>query len=180
MLKKVLIGLIGLVVAFVGVGLFLPSEYMASRSIEIAAPSHVIFDLVDDLKKNEQWSPWIKADPTMKLTFGDKTKGEGATYDWTSENSGDGTITILKSVPHTSIENALDFKSQGKGTGSWTFAESGDQVKVTWSMKGDAGSNIVGRYFGLVIDSMVGSQFEAGLADLKKISESTKTSTTTP
>ena len=47
----------------------------------------------------------------------------------------------------------------------------GSATKVTWSNFGDLGGNPLVRYFGLVMDKMVGADFEAGLAGLKALAE---------
>ena len=164
----ILIG--GLAGVFLVVGLFLPEDYGMSRSIEVNAPAEVIFEQVNNLKKNEAWSPWKAQDATLKMTYGPTTKGKGATYSWTSENSGAGTLTIEESLPPTKIRNALNFQGQGSGTGIWTFEPKGKTTHVTWAMEGKA-DGLVGRYFGLFIDGMVGPSFEAGLSSLKKVAE---------
>jgi hypothetical protein len=38
-------------------------------------------------------------------------------------------------------------------------------------MKGDQGMNPMKRYFGLIMDKMLGPKFEEGLASLKSVSE---------
>lgn len=178
MLKKILIVIGALVALFVVVGLLLPQTYGMSRDTTVDAPIAVVFDQVNDLTKNEAWSPWMAADPTMKVTYGDIRSGVGATYSWTSENMGSGSLTVAKVDPPNEIVNTLAFDGQGEGKGIWKFEQAGDSVKVTWSMEGQA-TGIADRYFGLFIDSMVGGQFETGLANLKRVSEAVPTSTTT-
>ena len=171
-LAKLVLALFALlVVGFVGIGFLLPSQYSVERSIIVDAPIDVVFDHVNDLPKNESWSPWKAADPTMKWTMGDKTTGLGASYSWTSDNSGIGDLTISKSELNKHIQTELNFGPQGQGQGFWDFEQLSSGVKVTWSMTGDAGNNPVGRYFGLMIDNMVGPQFELGLANLKQVTE---------
>ena len=169
-IKSIGIGLLVLVIVVVAVGFLLPAEFTLSRSTTINAPIEVVFDQVVDLEKNEAWSPWAKADPTMKMSYGEKTVGTGASYTWTSEKSGDGKLTIREVEQNQRILNDIDFGGQA-ATGHWDFEASGEGTKVTWSMKGDAGGNIIGRYMGLMVDMMAGPQFELGLAELKKIAE---------
>lgn len=162
--------LIGLLVILLLVGLFLPKEFSLQRSTVIDAPAAVVFEQVNNLEKNQAWMPWNKLDPTMKVTFGDVTVGEGASYSWTSDKSGDGTLTIKESVPNERIVNDLDFGEGGPSEGRWTFEETGGGTKVTWAMVG-AADGIIDRYFGLMVEKMAGPAFEQGLADLKKVSE---------
>ena len=53
----------------------------------------------------------------------------------------------------------------------FTFEPAGDQTTVTWSMEGK--KNFMSKAIGLFMsmDSMIGGQFEKGLADLKSVVE---------
>ncbi len=170
MLKKIAMGLGGLIVLLVVIGLFLPSGYSMQRSTVINAPVDVIFNQVVDFQNHDAWSPWEAADSTIQNTYGEITSGVGATVSWTSENSGEGSMEIIEVVENASITTALDFKDEGQATGSWTFEETEEGVNVTWGFSGDSGYNLIGRYMGMMMDNMVGPQFEAGLASLKEVS----------
>ena len=169
-LKRILVGLAIFMALFFLIGSMLPTRYETERSIVISAPVEKVFDQVNDLKKNENWSPWIRADDTMKLEFGSQTTGQGAHYSWTSENSGSGKLAISKSVANERIETDIDFIEQGKASGYWKFEPSGETVKVTWGFYGE-NEDVLGRYFGLMMDTLVGADFEKGLAELKRVSE---------
>ncbi len=170
-LKYGLFGLLGLVTLFVVIGFFLPSAYHVERSITIAAPPQKVFDLVNDLPSNKQWSPWAEMDDSMVWTMGDKTAGTGASYSWTSEEMGNGSLKIRESVAPSKVVNDLDFGQGGLATGTWTFEAEGEGTKATWALDGDSGMNPIGRWFGVMMDGMVGADFERGLANLKKTAE---------
>jgi len=171
MLKNMLKVLAVLIVVFLVVGVFLPSSYEVSRSKEITATPDLVFDQVNNLKQSESWSPWGEGDATMKITYSGPEAGVGAKGAWTSADSGAGSQTITKSVPHNLIEMALDFGSEGNGSAAYTFTQSGETTKVNWSMRGDVGFNLIGRYFGLFMDKMLGGYFEKGLSNLKRVAE---------
>ena len=154
--------------AVVGVGFLLPSDYGAERSIVVAAPPEVVFDQVNDLRKNEAWSPWKAKDDTMAITYSDEPVGEGAWYSWTSKNSGSGKLVITRSVRGEALETSLDFAEQGKAQGYWKFEAVDGGTKVTWGLRGNSGMNVAGRYMGLMMDRFVGPDFEDGLARLKR------------
>ncbi len=171
-LLKILAIMFGVVIAvFIIVGLLLPRHFTVSRSVTVGAPPPVVFALVNDLSNWETWSPWATKDPTMEVTMGEITVGEGGSYSWAGEESGEGSLTILKSVENEAIETALDFGSRGQANGVWRFEPDGAGTRVTWELVGDAGWNLVGRYFGLFMDRMVGADFENGLAALKDAAE---------
>ncbi len=169
--KKIIMGLFAVLVLLALIGLVLPSSYKISRSISIQAPSDVVFDQVNDLAKNEAWSPWKEKDPTMKITLGAITAGKGASTSWTSKKMGEGSQTIAESVPNRSIKLDLDFKGMGTAAAFFDFVAEGEAVKVTQSMTSDAGMNPVRRWFNLFADKMMGPIFEKGLTNLKQVSE---------
>lgn len=59
----------------------------------------------------------------------------------------------------------------GMGSGSWEFAQRGDAVEVTWGFTSH-GRNLMDKVFHLFLESMLGPQFESGLAALKAEAES--------
>ncbi|MDB5048206.1 MAG: hypothetical protein JWO30_1277 [Fibrobacteres bacterium] len=168
-LKNIILALIILMVALAVIGLLLPRMSNVSRSTVIQAPAEVIFTQVNDLKKNEAWSPW--KDPTMKLTYGPVTEGKGAVSSWVSKGMGSGTMTIEESVPYSAINIGLDFGGMGKSKALWTFVPESDGIKVTEVMVNDAGNNPVRRWMNLMSEKWIGPYFEKGLAALKQVSE---------
>lgn len=56
-------------------------------------------------------------------------------------------------------------------TGELTLVETDNGTQVTWRDYGDVGFNPVNRYFAVMMDSMIGPDFEAGLANLKNVVE---------
>lgn len=170
-IKKIVVALIVLIVVLAGIGFMLPSAFKVERSVTIAAPADVVFDQVNDLKKNEAWSPWMKNDPSLQISYSGPEAGKGATSSWTSKKSGNGSQTITESVPGKSIATFLDFHEMGTAQGAWTFSEEGGNTKVTQSMSGDAGKNPFKHLMNLAMDKMLGKYFEQGLNSLKDVSE---------
>ena len=80
MLKIILIAIPTIVVVFIIVVAMQPSNYRVARSIVIAAPPDAVFPHMNELKKWEAWNPWGKADPNIKLTYGNPASGVGANY----------------------------------------------------------------------------------------------------
>ena len=145
-------------------------EYNLDRSIVIKAPVAVVFENVNNLKKNEAWSPWMAEDPTMKVTYNDIAAGVGASSSWTSEDSGEGSQTIAAVEANKKITTDLDFGEMGVAQAFWTFEETGEGVKVTWAFR-SVPKGFGDQIFGLMIDSVLGESYEKGLAKLKEVSE---------
>ena len=150
----------------IGGSLLLPSGYTVERSIDIDAPPAVVFDFVNDLAKNEAWSPWKAADPSMVITVGTPSAGKDATYSWTSDSSGAGSLTVIESLGPKHVHTELNFVGMGKARGHWTFKPEGEGTRATWSLSGSIDTPIVGRWFNLMMDGQVGPMFEDGLRRL--------------
>lgn len=167
------IGLVGLVLLFVAVGLFLPRKLDVSRSVVIEAPPERVFVQVNDVRRHEAWSPWKAADPTVVNTFppSGESVGEGAWYSWTSEHSGAGTMTITRSDPPHGIEGEVEFERGRKASVYYRVETTDTGTRLTWGFGADAGCNIPHRYMGLFADSLMGPWLEDGLDRLKKLVE---------
>jgi hypothetical protein len=170
---KILLGILVVIVAFLGFVAMRPAHYRVERSTEVAAPAEVVFDHVDAYKAWPEWSPWEKQDPAMEKTYEGPERGVGAMYSWKSSKVGQGKMTTLESVPGKLVGIELKFIAPYQNTtrANFAFEPSGANTKVTWSMDGD--NKFMGKLFGLFMDmdSMVGKDFEKGLAQLKTVAE---------
>ena len=171
-LKTLFSIIVVIIVVVVVVGLFLPTSYTVERSIVIDAPPAQIHEYVGDLNKWDAWEPWKEEDPSIVVTHGEKTKGVGASQSWVG-NSGDGALTFTKDSAVEGIEYDLVFDD---GTYVCQSAMKYDpledgETRVTWTMAGDMDAPVVGGYFALMMDSMVGKMFDQGCANLKNTVE---------
>jgi len=173
MFKKTLIGSVVILLAFAAIGYTLPAEYESKRTIEIKAPLELVFENVNVIANNQAWSPWVILDPEMKISYNHIPAGIGARYEWESPASGKGAAVITNSIPSSSIEMDIDFGNDGIAKSFWTFEQAGVVVRATWGVRGNAGANPLARYFGLMMDRMIGVHFETGLSRLKKVAEAT-------
>lgn len=171
-LKVVSVVLVTLLLVFVVGGLVMPKGYHVARSERIQAPVQIVFDQVNDLRNWEAWSPWNAADPTMKITYSEQPVGEGGSYSWKGDAAGEGNLTIVRSVVPSRIETTIDFGDMGSAGGFWDFSHADGVTIITWGFSGE-NSGILGAWFTLMMDGMVGPQFEEGLRGIKKIAEST-------
>lgn len=167
MLKITGIVILVLVVLFFGISMFLPSEVHVERALVIPASSEIVFNQINDLRHWKEWSPWHQTDPDMKIMYRDFLSGEGASYIWHSEKVGSGELTITESKPNQYIETEIDFMEEGTATGYYRFETVKEGTQVTWGFESDMGNGPFAKYMGLMMDSMIGSDFEQGLQNLK-------------
>lgn len=169
MLKKLLIVIAAVVLAFLGYVALQPAVGHVERSASIAAPASAIFAHVNDFHKWEAWSPWAKLDPAAKTTFEGPASGKGASFSWAGNSEvGAGKMTIVESNPNDSIKINLDFTEPMHSTSvaEFTFKPDGNKTKVTWSMSG--GGSFLARAMCILFggERMMGGMFEKGLANL--------------
>jgi uncharacterized protein YndB with AHSA1/START domain len=169
----VVIGL--LVIAVAALIATRPGELHVSRSVSIQAPPAEIFEQVNDFHRWVDWSPYDKRDPAMKKSYDGPPSGVGASYSWNGNHEvGEGRSTITDSRPHELIRIRLEFKRPfaGVNTAEFTFIPEGTATRTTWTLL--AKSNFMSKAVGLFInmDKMIGGDFEAGLANLKRVVES--------
>ena len=179
MVKKVILGVLGAVVAIVVILCVVvamqPANFNIMRSVDINAPSDKIFPLVNDFHNWDSWSPWAKIDPNMKITYSGPDSGVGAGYAWTGNDEvGEGNMTIRSNHPPKQIVIDLEFirPFAAKNVNGFDFKAEGEKTKVTWSMAGK--NNFMAKAFCMVmdVDKMVGGDFEKGLAQMKTVAES--------
>jgi len=165
---KIIVGLVVAVpILFFVVALFLPNESHVVRSIEINAPAGKVFSVVGDLREFEKWDPWTALDPNMSVEYSGSQYGVGSTRSWSGNKKvGVGTMTFVEFTPNEQAVMALDFGEMGGGTAIYDLIEENGKTTISWSFD-TTHQNIVHRYFGLMMDSMLGKEYEKGLASLK-------------
>ena len=191
MLRKILIGVVAVVLVLVIVIATRPATYRVERSTRIAAPPDVVFALVNDFHAWDRWSPWAHLDPAMKTTHGGPPSGTGATYHWSGNDKvGEGKMLITESRSPQSVAFRLDFIKPMASVNrtDFTFKPDGSGTRVDWVMTGPL--DFMGKGMDLFVgmDRMIGPDFEKGLAamgreaqaDAKKRAEAATASAVPP
>lgn len=174
-LKKILIGLVVVVLLFVVVGFLMPGNIETEQMIRVKAKPEIVFAHVNSLRNWNYWAKWNQVDPNMKTTFSDKVKGTDASYAWESEDPmvGAGTMTITESIPNQIIRTRMDFRDWDDASAEMRFKQVGDSLEIRWSLVSDqAGTNIIARYFNAFTKGMLNRDLMEGLTNLKNLSES--------
>jgi hypothetical protein len=173
MLKKIALGLLGLVALLLVVIALQPAAFHIERSATIHAPADQIYARIHDLKAQNEWSPWVRMDKDIKVTYSGPPSGVGATSEWQSPQMGNGRLTVTDVKPNQEVGLKLEMLAPMEATNRvvFTLVPTGDATTVTWAMDGE--NNFIGKAFCLVVDQdqMIGEPFEQGLATLKSQSE---------
>ena len=162
------IGLAALVLLLHFIG---PKNYDVYRTVEISRPKNEVFRYLKFLKNMDDWSPWAKKDPNMEKTL-TGTDGEvGAISYWNGNKEvGEGEQEIKNIIEGERIESELRFLKPFKSTSDCymdvTELSNGD-TKVKWGFSGSNKFPMTIMSLFKNMDSMVGPDFEQGMASLK-------------
>jgi len=174
MLKKIALVVIVLLAALVGFASMKPDTFHIERTATIGAPPEKVFALVQDFHQWGAWSPWEKLDPAMKRTHSGAPSGKGAVYEWEGNSDvGQGRMEILEATPISRVSIKLDFIKpfEASNTAVFNLTPEGGSTKVVWAMDGT--NNFVSKVMQVFMDmdSLIGKDFEAGLANMKAAAE---------
>ena len=111
-LKRVIIGLVTLIVLIVVIGFLLPRQVHVERSIVINAPQAQLFEALNSFKRFNEFSPWAALDPNTQYTYEGPESGVGAKMSWVSNDPdlGSGTNEIVESRAPDLIRTKTQFR----------------------------------------------------------------------
>jgi uncharacterized protein YndB with AHSA1/START domain len=151
-----------------------PDTFSVSRAAAIKAPPEKIFPLISDFQQWKAWSPYEDRDPNLQRSYSGAASGKGAVYEWNgNKNVGSGRMEILEAPAPSKVAIKLDFLKpfEAHNIAEFTLLPQGDTTNVTWLMHGPAPllSKVMQVFMNM--DNMIGKDFAAGLANLKRITE---------
>lgn len=168
----VIVGLLALVFLLHLIG---PKSYDVFRTVEISKPKNEVFNYLKYLKNMDDWSPWAKKDPNMQKKFTGTDGEAGALSYWLGNKEvGEGEQEIKKVVDGKRIESELRFFKPFKSTSDcYLDVEelSNGNTKVKWGFSGTNKFPMTIMSLFKNMDSMVGPDFEEGMASLKAVME---------
>jgi hypothetical protein len=147
--------------------------YEISATIQIDATPAKVHEVLIDLGRLDDWSPYSAMDKSLQSTVSTPSVGEGAVYEYTGKRIGKGKMEIMLVSPDC-IKSQMTFYN-GKKTDialtEYCLEPNFEGTKVTWSMKGERGTfgQIMNAVIGL--DKMMTKSFNDGLKVLKAIVE---------
>lgn len=174
MLKTIGVVLLAAIAIILGLAATKPDTYTVTRRIEIAAAPETIHPLVSDFRNWTAWSPWEGLDPSMRRTYSGAQSGVGAVYAWEGNDEvGAGRMEIVRMSAPRDIDIRLDFMRPFESANEtrFEFEPRGGTTQVTWQMNGPMPfiSKIMSVFVSM--DSMIGPDFEKGLARIKALAE---------
>lgn len=173
-----MVTIVGVIVVLVAIVLILaagrPGTFRLERSTTVNAPPEKVFPHLENFRGWEAWSPWEGLDPDLKRRHSGASSGRGAIYDWEGNKQvGTGRMEVLEAeAPHRLLIQ-LDFLKpfEAHNRAEFTLERRGNTTHLTWAMFGPQAFPMKVMSLFVSMDSMVGKDFEKGLARLKAVAE---------
>ncbi|MXO05338.1 SRPBCC family protein [Flavobacterium sp. HBTb2-11-1] len=157
--------------SFVALTVFVATQkgdFSVERSKVINSPRATVYNYLNDFRNYEDFESWSVEDPTIKMTYANKTSGNGATFYWDGAD-GKGNSIILKTKDGESIDQKMQFDGTEADV-NWTLKDTlNGKTKVTWKGKGTM-SFLFKIYTALHggSDRVIGTIYEKSLANIDK------------
>lgn len=171
--KILLIAIVSIVAIVLIAALFAPKELHIERSVTINAPQEKVWSNVGSLHGMHNWSPWIEADPNIKITYEGQDGTPGAIYKWIGNSDvgeGQQSITTVNApnVINTHIHFIKPF--EGEADAAVMLENAGNSTKATWTFDSKYAypMNVM---LLTSIDDMIGDEYSKGLNKLKTMCE---------
>ncbi len=159
-----------IVVAILVALILLPEENSFERSIVINKPASEVFKEVNSFKNFNEWSPWHKMDPDAKYEYSGPESGVGAKISWAGEEAGIGSQEIIESKANEYVKNKLLFDGfDDPSYAEFKLSETSEGTQLTWSYSAKMGGFY--KFFGAIMENLLGPQYEEGLKELKTYME---------
>jgi len=172
-LKGIGIVILSLIIIYIVLGLFGPSDYKVVRSIKINATADVVYNQTTKFSNWAAWSPWAAADPGAKYTIEKDDQIVGAKMGWDGEISGKGSMTITELVANEKMVYELSFVEpwEMSSVGGFNYTVEEGMINLEWYDKGDIPFSQRPMMLFMDLEEMMGPQFEEGLQNIKDICE---------
>jgi hypothetical protein len=173
MLKKILLGIVGIIALLLIAALFVDKDFSAQRNIVINKPKAEVFAYLKSLKNQDNWSVWGKRDPNMKKEFVGTDGTVGCISKWSGNDEvGVGEQEIKAITEGEKIDFELRFKKPFESTSKaylTTEAIDSTNTKVTWGFSGSMPYPMNLMKVFMNMEEAIGNDFDEGLNNLKMI-----------
>lgn len=151
-------------------GLLLPRKWELKESILLAADQQRLFDYLNQIRNWERWTNWnSEGKIPYKFTYEGPEAGEGATQKWSVKRRHGMTKLTGGEAPGRIDYQFVFGKANQKMKGALELVPEGDQIRVDWSISGDAGDNPTYKITAKMMKPYMAKDLRAGLVRLKGI-----------
>ena len=156
-----------------------PDKAHLEKEIFIEAPDSVIFPYVSNYRKLSTWWPWPKMDAELKQSYEGVDGTLGSKVIWNGSKAGKGSMTVEELVQNKRVKSIMLIGSEKQSASSeFTLERKGNGTEVHWTYDG-VNDGLSGKAKWIVMGTLLGSQYDLGLKNLKKIIEDQQTTAPT-
>lgn len=160
-----------LLLSFVALTVFVATQkgiFSVERSKVINSPRATVYHYVNDFRNFEDFESWAVEDPTIKMSFPEKTTGNGASFSWEG-SEGKGSGITLQAKEGESIHQKINFDGTEADV-NWIFKDTlNGKTKVTWKAKGEM--SFLFKIYTVLnggSDKIIGTMYEKTLVNIDK------------
>ncbi|MCI9844619.1 SRPBCC family protein [Flavobacterium pectinovorum] len=160
-----------LILSFVALTVFVATQkglFAVERSKVVNSPRAAVYHYVNDFRNFEDFESWAVEDPTIKMSFPEKTVGNGASFSWENSEGKGGGIT-LQAKDGESIHQKISFDGTDADV-HWIFKDTlNGKTKVTWKAKGEM--SFLFKIYTVLnggSDKIIGTMYEKTLVNIDK------------
>lgn len=172
-LKRILFGILALVVLVLITALFVSKNYRIEKDVVVNKPKSDVFNYVKHSKNHDNFNKWIMQDPQIKKTYTGSDGTPGFVYAWNSDGkAGQGEQTTKAIDEGKRADFDIHFIRPMEGTASmWmtTDAVGAAQTKVKWGIDGKSSYPL--NVMNLFVPGMLGKDMQESLNTLKNVLE---------
>lgn len=151
-----------------------PREAHLERTIVINAPDSVIFPYLSNYRALSTWWPWPKMDAELKQTFEGIDGTVGSKVLWSGNKAGDGSMVLEEVSPNNHVKNLMTIAGQSKtATNEFLLLPDEEGTRVIWTYNG-VNDGLIGKAKWVVMGTLLSSQYDLGLKNLKTIIEESR------
>ncbi|HTF20554.1 MAG TPA: SRPBCC family protein [Chryseolinea sp.] len=148
-----------------------PEKAHLERSIVIEAPDSVIFPYLSHYRKLSAWWPWPKMDAELKQKYEGVDGTLGSKVIWNGTKAGNGSMVLEELVQNKNVKSLMTIAGQKQtAISEFSLEPEGTGTRVTWTYNG-VNDGVMGKTKWVVMGTLLGSQYDLGLKNLKKIIE---------
>ena len=154
--------LLGCIVLFFLVGIFLPKSATLEKHYEINAPAYAIQDEIIQLYEDHLWPIWSAEDSSIVFL----PLESGAGYSWEGPTAGIGECSYSLSLDY-SVRDHISFNGHEIAETIWKLKGT-DPVNLNFSITINADKNISTRWTNLFLDRMIGNEIDSIVKQIKE------------
>lgn len=148
-----------------------PEQAHLERRIVIDAPDSVIFPYLSNFRKLSIWWPWPKMDADLKQHYEGVDGTIGSKVTWQGDKAGNGSMVIEEIDENKHVKSVMTIAGQTTtATSEFKLIADEKGTAVVWTYNG-INDGLIGKAKWVVMGTLLSSQYDLGLKNLKKIIE---------